>query len=152
VSKYFLWPVRSSYTAKKHCSYSNGAFILFISRDGLQSAYLYLSVCVYMYNVSRTGPVWFVFLHPFPFAQPPHTTRARPSSFRTTEHDNTPLRNVTRAGAKHHGSCSPQPLKSNGRYALLELRAPNVTTPTRRLPSNLNMWEESIRPQKPQQF
>lgn len=73
---------------------------------------------------------WFVFLHPFPFAQPPHTTRARPSSFRTTEHDNTPWGNVTRVGAEHHGSCSPQRLEFNGRCALSKLQAPNVTTPT----------------------
>lgn len=75
---------------------------------------------------------WIVSLHPFPLAQPPHTTRARPSSFRTTEHENSPFRNVTRPGAAAHGSCSPRDRLVESTSRVVKLQPPSAPSSAER--------------------
>lgn len=79
---------------------------------------------------------------PFPFAQPP-----APSNLLPRSHPNM----TTRINApEHHGSCSSR-LASTFEKARLQQNTTPISTFARRAPSsNLNMWEERVRPQKPQ--
>lgn len=87
----------------------------------------------------------------FPFAQPPTSPKPRPPHALSYYLDYHLLLYLTAAHvAQNHGSwrpCSPVRVQK----ARLHQNTTPISTLARRLPpSNLNMWEERVRPQKPQ--